>query len=121
MSTRDNHVTYLDEGEEEIPITVTVKDAGGNLVNLAGGWTVQFEVWLKGSSVLVIDEAMEVNPDQVNYKGQATYITVLADSMHTPSANYRWRYVARHPDGRVFHGPKTEGQNYGTFILRSKR
>ncbi len=110
-----NLITYLYQGEVKVPVTITIRDDNRALVDLSE-WSVQ---WIAGlpDETPIIDVQMTPHPDQVNFRGQATYLTVLGDSTR-PVNSYRWKAIATHPDGRKFEYPKTENGNWGTLVIR---
>jgi len=115
---RHNRDTYLNVDERKVPITVTFYDAEGNPVDLSDpDWTVKFIVW-PSEAMAIINELMEIVADQVQYTGQARYITEEADHGH-PVGEYRWKAQAEHSDGRIFEVPKQRSGNFGRLFLRA--
>lgn len=117
---RLNRNCYLNSDERQVPITITFYDDDGALVDLSDpDWTATIVVWDGAAGgETIIDETMTITPDQVNYKGEAIYITQEADHGNAPG-EYRCIGRAVHTDGREFEVPKLESRNYFRFFIRA--
>ena len=110
-----NRITYLEQGEVEVPITMTFRDEAGSLVDLTD-WEVRMIARKKGQPK-ILDVPMTPNPDQENYTGQATYHTVAEDSAHAVG-EYPLKSILTHPDGRVWKYPKRADGAWATLVIQ---
>lgn len=113
---------YITEGEANVTKTWTLDDDDDLPVDLSDpGWSAKIYASKKNQTVVIVDgEAMDIVPDQVNYKGQVRFMFTNA-MVAGKRGTYEYSVMIEHSDGRKHEYPKKKDESFGKLVIQRSK